>query len=309
MQNPNVLLTVTCLILLLACTKDKKKINPEEVRLIGWEFKADNGDMHRFTISYDGADRISRFSTSLNNQSQKTLFTVIYSANEAIMVRFPPSDPSLTIADTIRLILDGTGRPLDRIEHNFAEFSSPHPPQRSYKYDTIHYEYDGVGLLIKETRVYRDTTWFNPGVIETSVTTLTGMRNYSSAGENIVAHSTTSSSSSVTRRLGNIYTSGRSSESTVSFEYKQDYQNKTDFTNAAILKELHFWGDVAFDKSNINIPEKITTASIEKDQNGAVISSQNSTQNFLFTYNSYGFVSSVADPANPNSKTIFLYRE
>lgn len=290
------------------CKKSDENINPEEVRLLAIETDQGNGDVHHTNIHYDATGRIERVSTRVNGAASQTSFTVSYSGNEIILALRPINEPSSTIIDSIYLFLNSSNKLEKRFHKSSQEFRAPSNPQRTYVYDTTIFEYDGAGILKKETLKHFDTTWFNPGTATTAATRSTDITEYSVSGGNIISARSVSQLMTISYFPGRVINTINSKETNTQFGYSRAFSNKTDFANVAILNELllHY---LPLNPNQSNLPDRLDETITQKDGSGNIVAVSRTIQNQQFTYTSYGFIASRFDEANSNLKTRYIYNK
>jgi YD repeat-containing protein len=299
------------LALFTSCEKDNDPpVNPDEVRLTGVDAKNNNGDVWQTRLEYDASGKISRATIQRNNGPVSASYNISYSSNEVVLAAQPYNDASLTNTDTIRLLLDANGRLVRRTQYTFLEFKAPvNNPQRTFIYDTIHYEYDAAGLLNKKIHGNTDSTWFNPPFsLSTTNIRTTGVSNYNNQNGNVVSVDEKDTMRSVNRQNNQVFLNTETTETNTLFEYSRAFPNKTDFTNAVILNELNLFGS-PLNRNYRNLPELISSSTIKKSANGTVISNDQSAINQQFTYNAYGFVATKTTPGVANEGSTYIYNK
>jgi len=304
---------IFCLVCTSACKKDKPAVNTDEVRLIGLDMKLDVNSTLHISFVNDPAGKIRQISSKLDNAVSPHIdYNVLYNANNPneITVAMPAlSNSGTEHADTTHLLLDANGSVTKRIHYAFEEYKPPAAPQRTYWFDTTTYVYDGAGLLIKETRSLRDSTWLNAGFVQTTNTRTTGESIYTNVNGDLKGVISLNHITTTTRTGSNTIVVMRGSSGNLSLQYIQSYPNKTDFKNAAVLNELKLFGDLPMNKNYQHLPSYTQLIYQELDQNGATISGHTSSTNNQFAYNYYGFVESKMDPAVPQKKVRFVYSQ
>jgi len=303
-----------CILLISSCKKDNEpNFNTDEVRLIGVDSKISATDVSHTVIEYDGNGRINRVSSHMNNQTAQTVLNISYSGNVILLVKPPINDAGSTIIDTTRLFLNSTGQVTQRISSSYQEFKAPfNQPQKTFIYDTTTNEYDADGFLKKASKESWDSTSVlnqSNGMVSTSIIHDTYIANHTISNGNLTAISSIGTMSSETRYNGTIHTFKKSTENNITYHYTNSSANKTDFTNAAILDEINILTFAPINKNYKNLPDKNTETTIEKDQNGSVTNTFTSSVEWQYTYNSYGFIATMFDPAVPDYKTTYIYNK
>ena len=306
---------IFCLVSTSACKKDKPVVNPDEVRLTGLDTKV-NGGTSTLHISfvYDPNGKIRQITSRLDNAaSPNILYNVLYNANNPneIVVAVPAIVTiGNEITDTTRLFVDGNNMVTKKIRFAFEGYKAPQNlPKRTYTFDTTTYEYDGAGLLIKETRGGIDSTWFNPGIVETTNIRTTGESAYTNTNGDLKKVISLNHTTTTTRVGSNTIIEIRGSSSNFSLQYNQLYPNKTDFKNAAVLNQLNLFAGLPMNKNYQHLPSYTQLIYQELDQNGGTISGYTSFSNNQFAYNYYGFVESKIDAAAPQGKVTYVYSQ
>jgi hypothetical protein len=305
-MKPILLLSTTCLFLFFAsCKKDGNEVDATGIRLMSIESPGNNGGVNKFNYTYDNSGRIVLAQTQVNNEPPVTSFSVSYTGNIAILALPVLSGPIVAV-DTTRLFFDNNKRVTQRIKYSFLEVPAGQP-QRSYVFDTTRYEYDAAGYLLTEKRTYKDTTWFNPVPVQTSVRKGTSTTNYTYSGGNMITQTSTGNNTNLEFVGGIAYPSSGSFESNRTFEYSKAYPNKLDFTNEAILREAGFFSDFPVTSTNKNLPDKTTYTYTGTGTTGNMTLYPNSTISLLATFNQYGLLSTLGNPAMPGARITFVY--
>jgi hypothetical protein len=299
-------LTVT---LLTACRKNPS--NPEDLRLLKLKF-TDSAltNTNYLSFEYDADGRIAKLLSSTNNNTPVTIADISYTANKIIITTPAIHNAALDAVDAIEYTVDGDNRPVQRIQNHFNEFKAPtNLPQRDFTADTALYEYDGSGLLIKITGRKRDSTWFNPGSVQTTTDSWQYSTVYMNTGGNVQKIVKTSQKNSRLISGSTVLNNSYTIDETHLFEYTHSYQNKTDFTNALVLTEFGLLSDIAYplNKNYKNFPDKISYSAITKNAvTGAVIDSNGWSENITLGFNVFSLISSI-DHGSNNSKIDLIY--
>lgn len=302
----NTLLFALPALLLLSCKKDDP-IDTEGIRLVQTKTGALNGDVYYVTLDYDGQGRITRIAQSTNNNPPVPKATISYSGNEVLIVEPAVNNAAQAFTREIKYVVDGSYKPLSRIEQQTLEFKAPaNIPQRTYYSDTAVYTYDAGGLLLRKTGTTRDSTWFNPGQVQISVGTQAYTTSYTNANGNLseMVKATTEKyrmeSGSVT------YTDQSSEEEKFTFEYLKSYANQTDFKNAFLLEEFEvLLYHYPLNKNYRNLPDKFTHTIVTRDAAGDITSNESTTATIALSYNQYGFVGLIGDnPVRTQNKEL-----
>jgi hypothetical protein len=147
----NTLLFALPALLLFSCKKTEP-LDTEGARLVQTKTGAANGDVYYVTLDYDGQGRITRISQSTNSNAAVVKATISYSGNEVLIVEPAVNNAAQAITREIKYVVDGSNRPLSRIEQRTEEYKAPSAiPQRTFYSDTAVYTYDAGGLLLRKT--------------------------------------------------------------------------------------------------------------------------------------------------------------
>lgn len=288
----------------LSCNKDKNNIDQDDVRVLAIEGAPglSNKPSMRLSFDYDQLGRIESVFIEGDSIVLTKLYAIKYLSNEIIM---------LGHADTIQLMTDANGNVSRRIwAHHYQYQLGPGYLLFRYDIDTTFSEYNTEGLLVKETYTYWDTSWNNVDALKTDMSHYTANISYTNSGNDLtnVKHRSEMISFHHTPSGTDIYK--RSWEYGNSFGYTKAYGNNTDFSNAGVLNQLtgFFWGLMPpLDKNYAHFPDQISWSSIERDENGNIVRSDNGTLSDEFTYDSNSFLLTRTDPNLPMGKVKFIY--
>jgi hypothetical protein len=288
---------------MLACNKKNSAI-VEETRLVKIKSTdAASTDVFYFSFDYNTAGKITKISTSVNDNAPETYAVITYTGSEIIITSPSISNTALDAAAEIRYTVDAAGKPLKRISYERYQYKAPvNLPQITVITDTALYTYDNFGLLAKITGSNLDTTWFNPGTVQTANLYSLYTADYTNADNNLTQIAKTTNTAGRYKQNAGVFTTTRRTEELYKYSYTNGYNNLVDFTNAVILSELDalFNTEYTLNKTYKNIPDKITYTMVTRDLvNGTIISSDNNTQNAVITFNDRGIISFV----NLNSGT------
>lgn len=289
----------------LSCRKEKKQVNPADVRLLRTE-SVTAGITHKRNFEYDASGRIIGVTHQENNKAPVPYLTITYNGNEVTLTG-PVFGPAFI--DETKLTLDAEKRVVKKTKYSYLEFGPPVTnPQRTYIYDTLVYEYDAAGLLKKATGNIYDSTWYNPGQPTIALTRSSVVVNYTNTNGNLATINKITTETGNSWQVGGPAPQGATTtrEENVVFQYNRVYANATDFTNAAILNEIELFNLSPLNKKYANLPEKATISSVTRDQAGNTIFSSNDVTNVTLGYNSYGFLSSLLQ-ASGTEPVRFIY--
>jgi len=305
---------VSCVSLITSCSKDKDSDPPlpgEMNRLAGIEFKS-QASIYQYSLEYDATGRINRITYQSQQEPRTTVYNVSYSGNSIQLARPAFRSSALDIYDTIRLTMDGYYNILERVQFRFVETKAPdNIPGKTYVFDTTRFEYSYSGMLLGVTRNKLDTSWSKgsgPDGEVRNANRLNEVANYILEGNKLVGLSSNSDVSKVIYKNSEVTTNLSDEELTIAFEYSKSYPNKTDFSNCAVLNELHLFAtDMPFNKTYSVLPDKVNRVRTIKKKDGTVISTTNQTANLEFTFNSDGFLLTKRDPSNPSTQITYWY--
>ena len=292
----NALLLALPALLLQSCKKDDP-IDTESVRLVKTKMGDINGDTHYMTLEYDAQGRITRITQSTNNDPAVVTATISYSGNEVRIVEPAIDNAAMTLTREIKYVVDAGNQPQSRIEQRFEEFKAPdNHPQRTFYSDTTVYTYEPGGLLLRKTGTSRDSTWFNPAQVQTSVRTRAFTATYTNANGNLSEMVKATAEKSRLVAGTTVFTAQSAEEEKVTYEYSRNYANQTDFKNAFLLEEYSvLLYDFPMNKNYRNLPGKFTRTFAVRDASGAITHSDTVSGTLAFSYNQYGFVALIGN--------------
>jgi hypothetical protein len=297
--------------ILLACNKKNSAVI-EETRLVKIKLTdAASPDIFYFSFDYNPAGRITKISTSVNDNTPEPYAVITYNGNEIIMTSPSVSNTALDAVAEIHYTTDAAGKPLKRISYERYQYKAPvNNPQVTVITDTALYTYDNFGSLAKVTGSNLDTTWYNPpsGVQTTNLYSLY-TANYTNLDNNLTQIAKITNIAGRYKQNAGVFTTSRRMEELYKYSYINDYSNQLDFSNAVILSELDilFNTEYILNKAYKSIPDKVTYSMITKDLvNGTTISSDNSTQNAAVKFNDKGLIVSITLGNNQSIKE-FIY--
>jgi hypothetical protein len=293
------------------CKKDAKDIDTNEVRLLGYEIYKSGEPTIRMNIGYDNNGRINKLIDNTDANAPRTVIAITYSGNEVIIVPIQRQrdNSDITEKDTTWLHLDANQRLAKRIAYEFYDFKTEPFLQKLFKYDTINYQYDAAGLLLKKVQHTVDSSWMDQGDITSSATRTESITTYTNGNGNANSSNTISRYVSVSKAGGQTFTNITTGETNDLYEYSKAYQNRIDFLNAAVLDELFFFTALQLNRNYKNMPDKITGNTVKKSSNGTIFYTDNYVVNYQFGYNDYGFITARLELSNPDSKTVFVYNK
>jgi hypothetical protein len=305
-QHTAFLATLFAFACFLASCKKEKDINTEELRLTSIT-ATDGGSADQTIFSYNDAGKITKVSGANGASDPSTIWNISYSGKQIIMTAPGENSASAHIADTIWLTLDNNNRVQKRIQHSISEYKITNPSS-SYILDTTNYEYDAAGLVAKGIRGHWDSTWFaNPGTTQSSSIRKSGTDTYSNVNGNLTSINSSMNVISFSEENGIATTFNGNEVSASAFQYTKKFANKIDFKNAAVLNELNVYTAAPVNSGYANLPDHLSYTATTKDSNGAVITTDNSENNYNLGYTYYGFMYIYLESAHPNLRKTYLY--
>ena len=289
-----------------ACGK-KDVLQVQDLKLLKIESTSGTGTSS-INLQYNSAGRIVKVtSTGTDAPNTTTIFEVVYSGPEIILIRPPVSNSNTELSDSIYLKVDASGKLSRRIESVFFESTLSPNHQRSFTVDTIWYQYDAASHLTKEIRSYHDSTWFDNGNISISNLITTGVKDYIINGNNLEAINYSDTTKSKGPPNFTDYHTLWTSTTTHTFTYARQNPFTTDFSNAAVLNEINLFTQVPVIGNFAMLPTKTDFSSSQKDTNGAVFSSDNGSHEDQFTYSFTRLVSTNTSSMNPTAIQRYIY--
>jgi len=299
--------------MLVSCKKDKSPDpNPMpngEVRLTGIEMKS-GGNSYRYTLQYDNLGRIATVSHASNDEPGSILFNVTYEANDIILTRPMYEDPSVQILDTIRFSLDLDGNVRSRLQYRYVKSIAPNGDEsRTYIHDTTVCEYNVEGLLTNLMHNLEDSTWTFAisGSESKKVLRKMELADYIIEGSKLSFVNRRGDVSEITYVAADTSILNTIEEAVIEFDYAKAYQNKIDFSNAAVLNELHAFTDLPLNKKFAYLPNTVHTTKTRKNMDGVIFSTTSVSTQSDFTFNADGYVVSKGDPGNPGTTVQYSY--
>lgn len=317
MKSLNRLFIPACFILFISsCKKENTTTTPPPVvnpnpdtttvvtgklRLLSVERRKDDSSLvYSFGFLYDATGRITRIFSPENNPAG-IMATISYNGNQAVFAH-PVSSPfpGILSTDTIRFTLDSDNKAFKRIEFVYYQNDDTLGSHimKQFTYDTTAYEYNAAGLLTKETREVRDSTIFiNNGVISMTSTLRNIISNHQISNGNVVAINQVS-----------VTTPGnQTEEKNISFEYTNAYPNNAAFSNPAIMNEMNLFYDWPLNNGYKNMPDRMTSAIVEKDGLGNVLNTSGSNYTLDLAFDKNGYLSTYFDSNFTGGKWYYLY--
>jgi hypothetical protein len=295
----------------LACNKKNSAV-VEETRLSKIKLTdAASPDVFYFSFDYNPGGKITKISSSVNDNTPETYAVITYNGSEIIMTAPSISNTALDAASEIRYTIDAAGKALKRISYERYQYKAPvNNPQVTIITDTAFYTYDNFGLLAKVAGSNLDTTWYNPpGGVQTTNLYSLYTANYTNADNNLTQIEKVTNTAGRYKQNAGVFTSSRRMEEAYKYSYINNYSNQLDFTNAVILSELDilFNTEYTLNKAYKSIPDKVTYTMITKDLlNGTTISTDNNAQNATAKFNDKGLIVSIT-LGNNQSVREFIY--
>ncbi len=300
------------ILLLFIFSCKKQSINRDDIRFIKSKAMDSAGNSIYFSFEYNSSGSVTKIFTSRNNDPGGLIADIHYSGNDIIIKPVRIMNAAVETDSEIRYTTDIFGKPVSRIEYNYQEFKEPiNVPQKDYKTDTAIYEYDGSGLLTRVTGHYRDSTWFNPGTVQTFNMNGTYVRNYTNSSGNVDQISCLANEKSRVIHGSQVFHSERSIEESYRFEYTQSYINKTDFAHAVLLREFSVLFEKTYPLSEIynDVPNRIIMSKTTRDENGDILITDGSDTQITISYNSNGFISTMRSYPGLEARKEILYNK
>ena len=284
----------------LSCKHDPIQINTEGVYLLAIESPRGLTDKPavRYSFEYDDNGRITKIFFFTDSIPVMTLYDISYVGNEILM-----TNPS----DTIHLFLDGNNNVVQRIFSSFHIFIRPdHTERHIYNHDTAYYQYNGDGLLTRQTydKWKRDTFTAGPKIDDTTI--CKGEVNYAITDRDVTDSKDSAQIEYRAYTEAGTSTYRKTAVTTSSYQYFKLYQNKTDFSNSAVLNELNVYSLLPLNEGYAHLPNNVYIYYMERDEFNNTNSSNYSISN-EFDFNSYRFMESRTGPNLPLEKLSFVY--
>ncbi|HSZ33166.1 MAG TPA: hypothetical protein VK772_07635 [Puia sp.] len=312
MKSLKLLLSFAGIILFISsCKKENTTnnvVNPKtdsssdsnaKYRLMSVERRKDDSSLiYSYGFQYDSSGRITRIFSPENNP-QGIMATISYNGNEAVYAQ-PATNPYPGVygADTIWFTLDSDNKALKRIEFNLVQNDSPGGIPTTYTFDTTVYEYDAAGLLAKETRAERDSViWNNNGMITISNNVHHTITNHQISGGNVIEKDQVSVNPP----------GSPNQETSTTFEYSSAYPDNVALSNPAIMNEMNMFYDWPLNNGYKNMPDKMTSETINKDASGNIINTSSTTYLLSLSFDKNGYLATYFDSNYTGGKWYFLY--
>lgn|GEM_PF-6941340 len=300
-----------CFVLATSCKKDNP-VGTNEIRLTEARTTDSTGNVASITFQYDNDGRIKSYAYSYNNHTDKEA-TVSYSGNKITIVYKPKTDFTISYNSSVWYTLNDNKMPLQRIQYDSAYVADPAIGQISIWRDTAWYKYNATGLLTNITGINYDSTWFRQN--QDFITDKTNYSsNYTNTDSLLTQLSITASSTYREMNQGKEQNSNGTGMEKYSFGYTQQYSNKVDFSNAALLAEFGviFNRGLPLNKVYTNLPDKISFTDgtgrfyISNDLSFFPLNSVGYIENKTMKYDQNGYLSSIINN-NTSNKTVFFY--
>ncbi len=302
----NFLVCILFSTILFACRKER--ITPDEIRLLKTTTGGPNGSKKSTNFEYDSQGRIVQITRNTNNEPAKRIAVISYNGNEVTLFDTSENNTTSKIEKTVKFVLDNDRKPLQRIQIETWQLLDPAYEQKNFIADTTYYEYNSAGLLTEIREVRRDSVWFFQYAqgLETHINLQSITRSFQNNSNNVVSVSGSGTRFYRVTNTNGTLSKNYTQEELTSFDYSNQFNNQTDFKNAFILAE--YGGDLFFSflQPNVkNIPNKVITSSVEKDDTGTPVLTNSFTANYKVFYNGYGFLSGFT-LQNTNSPDLVL---
>ena len=262
--------------------------------LVRTESVSYSGFVQHTIYEHDRNGRIITIKEARDDAEPAVTVTITYTENEVVLLSAPDWDPSLNQTKKVVLTLDGSGRTQKRIEYTYKQPKLVESSYESFVYDTLHFEYDASGFLIKTEGSRYDSTWID--ATRNQVTRATSHATYTIQSGNVVAIDEFVEYPRVSREGGLTIHGGGSSEYHKIFKYTKSYPNKADFRNAAVLNEYKQYFDLPLNMNWSNMPDQVVQSTKDRHINGTVIFEIESTIEMERIYNGDGLLSAIMIP-------------
>ena len=300
-----ILILTTSIFVLAGCKKDK--IDTTTIRIEKTEVTSGSNVFSTF-FSYDAQGRLIKTSGKTNNEAEVTTATITYSGNEVIIQRPLINNTNFSETHEIRYQLNAEKKPILRIETGTRNFNiAPTVQHDYYKYESD-YQYNAAGYLIKINKSSYDSTHLSQP-LGTSIQTASA----SSVTDFTITANNLSSVRSTTQIVNEIINTGGGNLNFTDnkiqvwdFGYDMKFSNKTDYLNNFLLSDLEIFQMEWFPYAAgvTYVPDLITYNESVNGQNTI-----NVTNQFEYTYNKYGFISTVKYKNNPSPVKIFYNKK
>ena len=293
------------LLLVFAC---ERMDDPQARRLVRTEALSYTGYVLRTEYGYDMQGRMNSITQYMDDEAAHNAITISYEGNQAILFSNTHWDPSYNSTSRVVLTLSERGTPQKRIEyiHSIDALGDGVQPPEKFFYDTMHYEYDGMGFLAKTKRSIYDSSYVSQ--TQNSVRRWNSNATYTTESGNLTAVDEYIVYHLIQKKDGTINNiTGGSSERHDSFIYTEAYPNKTDFSNAAILNESRQHFEPILSKSYKNMPNQVISRTTDRDLDDVVFFNIESTREMERTYNEEGLLSSVKIPERTQFREVIYY--
>jgi hypothetical protein len=288
-----IVITVILLCLLIINCK-KLSINTEAVRFINSKVLDSSGQVTYYSFEYNSSGSVIKVFESMNNNPGVLIADIEYSGNDIVIKPVRVTTAAVETDKEIRYTTNVSGQPVKRIEFDYQEFKAPaNIPQKDFKMDTAVFAYDSSGLLVRVSGGYRDSTWFNGTPVQTYNISGKYETRYTNAQGNVQQVRRIANEKSRVIHSSQVFLSERSIEENLAFEYTQSYRNKTDFTNAVLLREFNILFDHEYPLSEVyaEVPGRIIVSKITRDETGKILNTENSDTRITIGYNLNGLIS------------------
>ena len=176
------IVTVVTFLLLILLSCQKEAFNFEGLRFWKSKVSDSSGNFITYSFEYLSTGFDIKVMKSAGNGPGILFADIRYRGNVIEIEPVPLISDAVETSALIRFVIDSSGKPLKRVEYNYQEFKEPlNIPQKDYKTDSALFEYNSAGLLVRVKGLYRDSTWFNPGPVQTYTTYGRYETNYSNS--------------------------------------------------------------------------------------------------------------------------------
>jgi YD repeat-containing protein len=297
-----------------SCKKDSDS-QPEQQQPVG-----DTTRMVKTIANYSGSstpettyyeyDKSGRIVSVKDSADPSYYYTISYSGDEVIIEQAPAEPGNFNFKG--RYKLNSNRLPVQRISVEYIDEMTATYPTYQVSTDTVNYEYDAAGLLVKATGNHFDTTWRTSSV---AASRKPYTISYTNQNGKLMAIKLTA-----VEKYGYTNIAGGGSpqkittniEENYTFEYNQNYPNKVDSINAWLSFEMGLlYSDYAPTIKYGYLYDKSTHTEKRTDvASGNVYNDTYDPHTRTIEYFPSGYVSAVTDNYRTDwDKTFFTYNK
>jgi hypothetical protein len=308
------ILSLLFIISLDSCKKDSDKQPEEEpevadtTRVVKIHNSYSGGsDTYTTIFEYDQSGRIIKIKDSSNGAEY---FTISYNGDEATF-KETPSSPNFH--HMVRYKLNSNHQPAQRISVESSQYVGAPASQYAIFTDTLRYEYDAAGLLVKATGAGYDSTWNNYSGTTYRVNHKVYTYTYTNKDSKLMSAKSSGLEDERITNSGGTSKSATQTDVSYTFEYTKNYANKADVKNAWVFAELDLLYAYQYPmiKGYANFPDKIVHSSKRTDlASGNVYGVSEVTSSFELEYTPAGYISTFTTKDGSKwDKYLFTYNK